>query len=287
MYKIERAASPELDAILGDVYPVLDNGFVRVIDYMGNDGSVVQMARVSYGEGTETPSSDEALIRYMMRHAHTSPFEGCELKLHCKMPIFVARQWLRHRTPNVNEYSGRYSIMREEAYVPDVQRLGRQSKTNKQGTGVELPRQQAEEILGMMEGEIFGAFSNYKFYISEDVDLSKELARINLPLSTYTEFYWKVDLHNLFHFLKLRGDSHAQWEIQQYAQTIERLVWRWVPKSFSAYVDYKRDAVTFSRMELQVLRKLLLGSDSDAITTMMNELGCSKREIGEFLSRLA
>lgn len=286
MSKLVRAVSLDLDAILGDTFDLLDHGFVRVIDYMGNDGSVVQMARVSYGEGTETPSSDEALIRYMMRHAHTSPFEGCEIKLHVKMPIFVARQWIRHRTANVNEYSGRYSIMREEAYVPSAERLGVQSITNKQGTGVSLDDEIAKTILNMMEGEVYGAFTNYKFYVSDDVDLSKELARINLPLSTYTEFYWKIDLHNLLHFLKLRGDSHAQEEIRVYAEVIEQIVEKWVPVSYKAFVDYKKKAATFSRMELEVLQEIMAIANLDQIRDNLTERGCSKREVNEFFKHL-
>ena len=248
-----RAASP-LDAILGKSFPVLDHGFVRVVDYMGNDSSIVQMARVSYGEGTKAPSDDRSLIRYLMRHDHTSPFEGCEIKLHVKLPIFVARQWIRHRTVNVNEVSGRYSILKDEFYMPAAERLGRQSVTNKQGTGEGYAGAEAASLLNWMESSAKESFETYGDLTGEAADLSRELARIVLPLSTYPEWYWKIDLHNLFHFMRLRADSHAQQEIRDYAVVLEHIANTWVPNAYEAYVDYRRDAVKFSRVEMELLR---------------------------------
>jgi len=289
---IGRASSPELDAILGKQFPVLDQGFVRVIDYMGNDAAIVQMARTSYGEGTETPSSDRGLIRYLMRHWHTSPFEGCELKLHVKLPIFVARQWIRHRTASLNEYSGRYSVMRDEFFLPKLDRLGKQSTTNKQGTGEGYSDDHATSVQADMSETMGFAFDIYNELIAEDTDLSRELARIVLPLSTYTEMYWKIDLHNLFHFLRLRADGHAQKEIRDYAAVIEDIVTRWVPHAFEAYVDYRRDAVTFSRMEIAALRQWISDTWPDdpeyggfgPVDCLTGDL--SKRELAEFVQKL-
>ena len=281
--KIERANVPELDLILGHAFPVLDQGLVRVIDYMGNDAAIVQMARVSYGDGTETPSDDEQLIRYLMRHAHTSPFEGCEIKLHVKMPIFIARQWMRHRMANINEYSGRYSVIKNEFYLPPADRLGPQSKTNKQGTSDAGYDDKVKDfILRVLGATSSEAFEGYESLIAKDIDLSRELARIGLPLNTYTEFYWKIDLHNLFHFLKLRSDPHAQQEIRVYAEAIESIVAKWVPFAYQAWVDYKRDAQTFSRMEMQVLRTYLTPTDCAHLA----QTKMSKREIEEFLRKL-
>lgn len=257
--KIERTSVPDLDCILGEPFAVLDHGFVRCIDYMGDDAAIVQAARVSYGKGTETPSSDRQLIRYLMRHLHTTPFEMCEVKLHVKLPIFAARQWIRHRTANVNEYSGRYSIMPNEFYMPTADRIGVQSSTNRQGTGDSLSPEDAEIVLQMLLRDARRAFDTYDTLAAEPGEegfgVSRELARIGLPLSTYTEFYWKTDLHNLFHFLKLRDDPHAQAEIRAYADPINDLLRCWVPLAFEAYVDYRRDAVTLSRMEFEALRR--------------------------------
>ncbi len=288
-----RASSTALDSILGREFPVLDHGFVRVVDYMGNDSSIVQMARVSYGEGTKTPSDDKSLIRYLMRHLHTSPFEGCEIKLHVKLPIFVARQWIRHRTANVNEVSARYSILSEEFYTPPPERLGRQSATNKQGTGKGYEISIAELILSVMVPTMRDSFEAYKFLTGETYDLSRELARINLPVATYTEWYWKIDLHNLFHFLKLRSDPHAQAEIRDYADVIGEIVERWVPLAWQAYLDYRQNAVTFSAMEMAALHRLLreipsvsANETAGKLALYLTECDVSRRECDDFVSKL-
>jgi thymidylate synthase (FAD) len=284
---VKRTTVPALEAILGHAFPVLDHGFVRVIDYLGDDSAICQMARVSYGEGTKSAGDDAGLIRYLMRQHHTSPFEGCEIKLHVKLPIFVARQWIRHRTANVNEYSGRYSIMKNEFYVPEAERLGRQSTTNKQGTGQGYDADAAAKLQAMLFHSADQAFDIYDILISDDYDLSRELARINLPLSTYSEWYWKIDLHNLMHFMRLRADAHAQWEIVQFAKVIDDIVRQWGPVSHQAYLDYRQNAVTFSAMEMQALR------DYFAILQPHREddgwpepKGLSERELREFFDKL-
>lgn len=284
---VKRAVSPALDSILGHAFPVLDHGFVRVIDYLGNDAAIVQMARTSYGIGTKATSDDRGLIRYLVRHAHTSPLEGCEIKLHLKMPIFVARQWIRHRMASLNEVSGRYSVLPSEFYLPEPDRLGRQSTTNKQGTGEGYGTIDQETILDCLGDGMSLAFSIYGDLTTPDMDLARELARIGLPLSTYTEFYWKIDLHNLLHFLKLRCDSHAQHEIQVYADLIADLVSKWVPIAHEAWVDYKRDAVTFSRMEMEMLRCVLAANEVQKGYFTTGWDGLSKREFAEFLAKLA
>ncbi len=292
---IQRTTVPALDEILGHAFPVLDHGFLRVVDYMGDDAAIVQMARTSYGQGTKSLSDDTGLIRYLMRHWHTSPFEGCEIKLHVKMPMFVARQWIRHRMANPNELSGRYSVMPGEFYFPDAERLGRQSTVNKQGTGQGYTADEAAIILDQMQFAVEAADGTYRHHIAEEpegYDLSRELARIVLPQNIYTEMYWKIDLHNLFHFLRLRADSHAQWEIQQYALLICDLVQRWVPAAYQAWVDYRRDAVTFSRMEMLALKdalgNLLCGASfkSACDDEYMAGLEMSSREISEFFAKL-
>lgn len=280
---ITRTTSPALEAILGHAFPVLDHGFVRCVDYMGDDAAIVQMARTSYGEGTKSVSDDRGLIRYLMRHAHTSPFEGCEIKLHVKLPVFVARQWIRHRMANVNEVSGRYSVLPGEFYFPDAERLGVQSKLNKQGTGDGYSADDAAIILDMMENAVDVADSAYRVMVLGDdlgYDLAREQARIVLPLNIYTEWYWKIDLHNLFHFLKLRSDPHAQWEIREYADAICKMVDQWVPSAFGAWVDYKRDAVTFSRMELDLIRNI-----ADQIT-FVDHRDMTMREVTEFKAKV-
>lgn len=288
-----RATAP-IDAILGEAYQVLDHGFVRVVDYMGNDAAIVQMARVSYGEGTKTPSDDRSLIRYLMRHDHTSPFEGCEIKLHVKMPIFVARQWIRHRTANVNEISAPYSILKDEFFVPAADDLRKQSAKNRQGRADEDDYNDAakRDILWMLTTTADEAFAHYDRLTSEEFDLSRELARVHLPLSTYTEFYWKIDLHNLLHFLRLRADGHAQKEIRAYAEVIEGLVARWVPLAFEAYVDYRRDAVKFSRMEFEALRRWIAATWPEdpeyggaGPVDLLADIGVSDRELSEFKAK--
>ncbi|VVB83086.1 Thymidylate synthase ThyX [uncultured archaeon] len=250
----------EADEILDKEFPVLDHGFVRLVDYMGGDSAIVQAARVSYGEGTKKISEDKALIRYLMRHEHTSPFEMVETKFHCKMPIFVARQWVRHRTASLNEISGRYSVMKDEFYIPEAEQVNLQSKDNKQGRSDEtFSPEDTERILFDLEEEQKQDYANYSGRIEKG--MAKELARINLPLSLYTEWYWKIDLHNLFHFLGLRLDKHAQCEIRAYANVIFDITKRIAPMACEAFENYKLDATKFSAQELQMLKKRLGGTN--------------------------
>jgi len=253
-----RATSPELDAILGQPSPVLDHGFISVVDYMGNDLSIVQAARVSYGTETKSSSEDKALIEYLTRHRHSTPFEMCEIKFHVKLPIFVARQWIRHRTANVNEISARYSILDKEFYVPELSQITSQSQLNKQGRG--LPLADAAAIQDTLKQEASLAHEQYASFL-EDYDLTRELARINLPLSTYTQWYWKVDLHNLFSFLTLRADPHAQHEIRMYAEKMLDIVAAWCPMAANAFLKYRLNARLFSHEELAVLRAIVSGKE--------------------------
>lgn len=258
-YAIERVSVPKMNAILGSAFPVLDHGFIRVIDYMGDDSAIVQAARVSYGTGTKEVSDDRGLIRYLMRHWHSTPFEMCEIKLHVKLPIFVARQWIRHRTANVNEYSARYSILDREFYIPEAEHLAVQSTSNKQGRADVLSPEQAREIQEWLIRESGKSYDSY-IDVSRPVEdgghygLARELARMNLPTNIYTQWYWKVDLHNLLHFLRLRADAHAQYEIRAYAEVLCGLVKQWVPHAYEAFEDYRLRAATFSRQEMEVLR---------------------------------
>ncbi|HET6519837.1 MAG TPA: FAD-dependent thymidylate synthase [Geminicoccaceae bacterium] len=264
-----RAVAPALEEILYEPLPVLDHGFVRVIDYMGDDGAVVQAARVSYGRGTKQVSSDRGLINYLMRHRHTSPFEMCELKLHVKLPIFVARQWIRHRMANVNEYSARYSILDREFYIPAPEHLAAQSAANRQGRGEVLEGAEAEAVLRALREEAERAFALYRDALNEGDDgepldpsrrgLARELARIALPLGTYTQWYWKVDLHNLLHFLGLRADPHAQYEIRAYALVLLDVVRRWVPLTCEAFENHVMGGVRLSAGALAVVRRMLAG----------------------------
>ncbi len=264
-----RATVEALEDILFEPLPVLDQGFVRVVDYMGDDAAVVQAARVSYGRGTKKTSEDRGLIRYLMRHWHTTPFEMPSIKLHVKLPIFVARQWIRHRTASVNEYSARYSVLDREFYVPDAAHLAVQSTSNRQGRGEVLDSGHAEEVLTILREDARQTYDHYLWMLNEDdegrvVDetrpaLARELARMNLPLSAYTQWYWKTDLHNLMHFLRLRADPHAQWEIRAYAEQICDIVRRWAPVTFEAFEDYRLHAVQLSRMEADLLKTLLAG----------------------------
>jgi thymidylate synthase (FAD) len=279
----KRATVPALEEILYEPLPVLDHGFIRVVDYMGDDAAIVQAARVSYGKGTRQASQDEGLIRYLMRHRHTSPFEMCEIKLHVKLPMFIARQWIRHRTANVNEYSARYSILDKEFYVPAADQLAVQSSINNQGRGEAINHDDAEKILDLMKGDAAQAFNSYERLINSDADgkpldperpaLARELARIGLPLSTYTQWYWKTDLHNLFHFMALRADSHAQYEIRVYADVIRDIANRWVPLASKAFEDYRLHGVDLSRDAIEVLRRRLRGENVERVTT-----GLSLRE---------
>lgn len=252
---------PEAEEILDKEFAVLDKGFVRLVDYYGSDQRIVQSARVSYGDGTKSVSQDAALIDYLLRHQHTSPFEQVVLTFHVKMPIFVARQWVRHRTGRMNEVSGRYSIMRDEFYVPEEGCISTQSKDNKQGRSAEpLPPELAQKYREQFQK---GQEDSYKAY-SEMVEegLAREIARINLPLSLYTEFYWQMDLHNLFHFLKLRLDSHAQYEIREYAKIMLEMVRKVCPLATSSFENDVRDSVSFTGEEMQALREVLAGKEN-------------------------
>ncbi len=278
------AARPEVEALLGREFRCLDKGFVRLIDVMGDDRAIVQAARVSYGEGTRTPSDDRKLIRYLMRHRHTSPFEMVEFKFHIKLPIFVARQWIRHRTANVNEYSGRYSILREEFYEPALEQIRPQSPANKQGrASTPLPEAQAQAILQRLRRTQQALYAEYQELLGQNV--ARELARINLPLSLYTEWYWKIDLHNLFHFLRLRLDEHAQYEIRVYARAIAEIVKAVVPLAWEAFEDYVLEGVSFSRQEQLVLRHLL--RPEQLTEELLQQAGLSGREAQEFRDKLA
>jgi thymidylate synthase (FAD) len=275
---------PEVEALLGREFRCLDKGFVRLIDVMGDDRAIVQAARVSYGEGTRTPSDDRKLIRYLMRHRHTSPFEMVEFKFHIKLPIFVARQWIRHRTANVNEYSGRYSILREEFYEPAPEQIRPQSPLNKQGrASTPLPEAQAQAILERLRQTQQALYAEYQELLAQNV--ARELARINLPLSLYTEWYWKIDLHNLFHFLRLRLDEHAQYEIRVYARAIAGIVKVVVPLAWEAFEDYVLEGMSFSRQEQLVLRHLL--RPEQLTEELLQQAGLSGREAQEFREKLA
>lgn len=261
-----RATSPGMEAQLFRAHPVLDHGFVRVVDYMGDDSAIVQAARVSYGAGTKTARDDGGLIRYLMRHAHSTPFEMCEVKLHVKLPVFVARQWIRHRTANVNEYSARYSVLEREFYIPAPEHLAAQSSINHQGRGEALSGEEAARVLAMLREDAATAYDHYEEMLSQagpdgtpQQGLARELARMNLPANIYTQWYWKTDLHNLFHFLRLRADAHAQYEIRAYAETIMALVKDWVPLAFAAFEDHALGAVTLSARAVAVLRRRLAG----------------------------
>jgi len=277
-----RPTVPALEEKLFTAMPVLDHGFVRVVDYMGDDAAVVQAARVSYGRGTRKTSEDEGLIRYLMRHHHSTPFEMCEIKYHVKLPIFVARQWIRHRTANVNEYSARYSILDKEFYIPAPEHLAAQSADNRQGRGAVLEGQDVARVLGLLRHDAEQTYAHYEEMLDENgPGLARELARMNLTLNTYTQWYWKTDLHNLFHFLRLRADSHAQYEIRVYAEAMLETVKAWVPLSYAAFADYRLGAVTFSAKMLAVLRRMLAGEAVE-----QPESGLSKREWTELLAAL-
>ena len=274
-----RAVSPGMEAWMHAAIPVLDHGLIRVVDYMGDDRAITQAARVSYGAGTKHVSSDEGLIRYLMRHWHSTPFEMCEIKLHVKLPVFVARQWIRHRTANVNEYSARYSILDREFYIPAPEHLAAQSKQNNQGRGETLQGEEAARVLDILKGDSTRAYDHYEAMLSQDgqAGLARELARMNLPANVYTQWYWKVDLHNLFHFLRLRADPHAQYEIRVYADAICEVVKDWVPMAWAAFEDYRLDAVQFSGKAMAVLRRRLAGE-----TVTQEDSGMSKGEWREF-----
>ena len=274
-----RAVSEGMEAHLYTAHPVLDHGFVRVIDYMGDDAAIVQAARVSYGAGTRHSRNDEGLIRYLMRHWHSTPFEMCEVKFHVKLPVFVARQWIRHRTANVNEYSARYSILDREFYIPAPDALAAQSTVNNQGRGDVLEGAEAARVLEILKGDTMRAYDHYEAMLSQEGQqgLARELARMNLPANVYTQWYWKCDLHNLFHFLRLRADSHAQYEIRVYAETICRIVADWVPAAYAAFEDYRLGGATLSARGLECVRRMLKGEEVTQETS-----GMSKGEWREF-----
>ena len=259
-----RVVAPALEELLYQAIPVLDKGFVRVIDYMGDDHAIVQAARVSYGAGTKTVRTDAGLIDYLMRHQHTSPFEMCDIKLHVKLPVFVARQWIRHRTASVNEYSGRYSEIADSFYEPDPSAIGRQSALNRQGSAGAVSAEAAERALAAWREGTALAYEQYQALLSDEDDaVAREVARIGLPVSHYTEWYWKVNLHNLLRFLELRMDSHAQYEIRVYAEAIGRIVAAWVPLTWASFLDQRFGSATVSAKALGVLRAELAGRDID------------------------
>ncbi|MEO1734012.1 MAG: FAD-dependent thymidylate synthase [Pseudomonadota bacterium] len=274
-----RVVAAGMEQHLYTAYPVLDHGFVRVIDYMGDDAAICQAARVSYGKGTKSVSNDEGLIRYLMRHWHSTPFEMCEVKLHVKLPVFVARQWIRHRTANVNEYSARYSILDREFYIPAPEHVAAQSEVNNQGRGAVLEGDEAARVLEILKADSARAYDNYEAMIDQDGQqgLARELARMNLPANIYTQWYWKVDLHNLFHFLRLRADAHAQYEIRVYAEEMCKVVADWVPFAYRAFADYRMGGATLSGTALDVIRRMLAGEQVTQETS-----GMSKGEWREF-----
>ena len=274
-----RAVSEGMETHLYKAIPVLDHGFVRVVDYMGDDAAICQAARVSYGKGTKSVQNDEGLIRYLMRHWHSTPFEMCEVKLHVKLPVFVARQWIRHRTANVNEYSARYSILDREFYIPAPEHIAAQSVVNNQGRGAALTGEEAERVLDILKTDSERSYDNYQAMISDDGQqgLARELARMNLPANIYTQWYWKVDLHNLLHFLRLRADAHAQYEIRVYADAICSVVADWVPFAYAAFEDYRLGGATLSGTALECMRRMLKGEVVTQATS-----GMSKGEWREF-----
>ena len=286
-----RATVPALEEILYQATPLLDHGFVRVIDYMGDDAAVVQAARVSYGKGTKKVSEDRGLIHYLMRHRHTTPFEMCEIKYHVKLPIFVARQWIRHRTANVNEYSARYSILDNEFYLPAPEQIAAQSRSNRQGRGTSLPPAETARVLDLLREDALRSYRGYAELLNEDeagnvVDpgrqgLARELARMNLTLGFYTQWYWKTDLHNLLNFLSLRADPHAQYEIRIYADAMIETMERWVPITAEAFRQYRLGGAHLSANGLAVVKRMLAGE-----TVGQVESGMSKREWTELMETL-
>ena len=281
-----RVTAPELEAVLYKPIEVLDHGFIRVIDYMGDDSSIVQSARVSYGKGTKKISNDKGLIKYLMRHRHSTPFEMCEIKFHIKLPIFIARQWIRHRTANVNEYSARYSILDKEFYIPSAENLAAQSAINNQGRGDALTDDEASNVIQILKKDAEQTYSNYETLLNESSEgniidesksgIARELARMNLTLNTYTQWYWKIDLNNLLHFLSLRADDHAQYEIRVYADAMLDIVKKWVPLTYEAFEDYRIGGTELSAKEVNLMRKLLKGEK-----VSFEEEGLSKREWSE------
>ena len=288
----KRVVSEALESILYETMPVLDHGFIRVVDYMGDDSAVVQAARVSYGRGTKKVSQDRGLIHYLMRHRHTTPFEMCEIKIHVKLPIFVARQWIRHRTASVNEYSARYSILSKEFYLPDISHIAPQSQINKQGRENDsIDQARASEILEILKNDSERCYQNYRILLNEDEEgniidenqlgVARELARMNLNLNYYTEWYWKTNLHNLMNFLSLRADSHAQYEIRAYADVLVDILKKWTPITFEAFEEYRLKGISFSGNALNFIKAKIKGQEMN-----FEESGMSKREWEEVLKAL-
>tara|TARA_Y100001935_G_scaffold3668_1_gene2895 strand:+ start:18 stop:965 length:948 start_codon:yes stop_codon:yes gene_type:complete len=287
-FTTKRVIAPSLEEILFEALPILDHGFIRVIDYMGDDTSIVQAARVSYGKGTKKVNTDAGLIKYLMRHWHSTPFEMCEIKYHIKLPIFIARQWIRHRTANVNEYSARYSILDKEFYLPSKENLAAQSKNNRQGRGEVISGEQAKEVLDLLKGDAERTYDNYETMLNERYDgsiidekksgLARELARMNLTLNTYTQWYWKTDLLNLMNFLRLRADHHAQYEIRAYADVMLDTLKRWVPITYDAFMDYRVGGTEVSSKGKAVIKKLIKGENIS-----IDETDLSKREWNELM----
>jgi thymidylate synthase (FAD) len=287
-----RATVPAVEELLFKPIEVLDHGFVRVVDYMGDDAAVVQSARVSYGRGTKQISQDRGLIRYLMRHWHTTPFEMCEIKLHVKLPIFVARQWIRHRTANVNEYSARYSILDREFYIPAPENLAAQSQTNRQGRGSVLEGEEAAQVLRILQDDSQRSYDNYMemLNLNENTDealdpnrhgLARELARMNLPTNFYTQWYWKIDLNNLMHFLMLRADPHAQYEIRVYAEAILSVLDKWVPYTAEAFRDYRLNSMNLSAQMKDAVVRMIKGEAVSQSTS-----GLTQREWEELTTQL-
>jgi thymidylate synthase (FAD) len=282
-----RATSPELEAVLYRQIPILDHGFIRVIDYMGDDSAIVQAARVSYGKGTKQISQDKGLIFYLMRHRHTTPFEMCDIKFHIKLPIFVARQWIRHRTASVNEYSARYSIMGKEFYIPQKEHLATQSTSNKQGRAETLNDSEAERVLDILRSDSLKCYEHYEEMLNCDEEgnvlnpekngLTRELARMNLNLNYYTEWYWKINLHNLLHFLSLRADPHAQHEIKVYADAMLEVIQKWVPLTYEAFMEYRMRGASLSGTMIEVVKRMFAGEKVN-----QENSGLTKREWLEF-----
>ena len=290
-----RPTNPAAEEILGGYFPVLDHGFVSLVDYMGTDEDVERAARVSYGYGTRKTSQTRGLIRYLRRHYHTTPSEMVELKFHCAMPMFVARQWIRHRTASVNEYSGRYSLMPLLFYKPESEHFSLQSADNAQGRQNDAASKELyKKAVKHWEKMRTEVSQGYRWMVEEDV--ARELARIDLPLSTYTQWYWKIDLHNLFHFLTLRDDPHAQWEIQAFARVMAGMLKRVAPLSYEAWIDYNVCGQVMSRGDILALKEFVEAGE-DGIrarkdvegvvdSEKLQEFGLSAREIRELITKL-
>ncbi len=279
-----RTIVPEAEAILDREFGVLDKGFVRLVDYLGGDERIVQSARVSYGKGTKTFREDRGLIRYPMRNRHTSPFEQVVLTFHAKMPVFVARQWVRHRTARLNEISGRYSVMSDEFYLPSLEQVSYQSTTNRQGRGDPVPEEEAQRLIETMRLQQEQAYVGYENLLEAGV--ARELSRVNLPLSVYTEWYWQIDLNNLFHFLSLRLDEHAQYEIRKYAERMLEIAQAVCPCACEAFEDFVLYAETFSRNELLALRELAARGGDGRLEDLGREAGLNEREREQFVAKL-